>query len=328
MPTLPDSLPDSLPDYDDVAAAAQRIEGHAHRTPVLTSRMADDDVGAQLFFKCENLQRMGAFKFRGAYNALARFTEPQRRAGVVAFSSGNHAQAIALSARLLGIPATIVMPEDAPAAKVAATRGYGGKVVLYNRYTEDREAIGRGLAEQQGMTLIPPYDHPDVIAGQGTAVKELIDEAGALDYLFVPLGGGGLLSGSALAARKLSPGCRIIGVEPEAGNDGQRSFRSGSIVHIDTPGTIADGAQTQHLGNITFDIIRRDVDDIVTASDAELVDAMRFFAARMKIVAEPTGCLAFAAARARRDELRGKKVGIVISGGNVDMERFCALLSA
>lgn len=321
------TLPDSLPVYDDVAAAAQRIEGHAHRTPVLTSRTADDDVGAQLFFKCENLQRMGAFKFRGAYNALARFTEPQRQAGVVAFSSGNHAQAIALSARLLGIPATIVMPEDAPAAKVAATRGYGGKVVLYNRYTEDREAIGHKLAQEHGMTLIPPYDHPDVIAGQGTAVKELIDEAGALDYLFVPLGGGGLLSGSALAARKLSPGCRIIGVEPEAGNDGQRSFRSGSIVHIDTPGTIADGAQTQHLGNYTFEIIKRDVDDIVTASDAELVDAMRFFAARMKIVAEPTGCLAFAAARARRDELRGKKVGIVISGGNVDMERFCALLS-
>ncbi|GAB2865014.1 threo-3-hydroxy-L-aspartate ammonia-lyase [Pseudoduganella ginsengisoli] len=318
----------TLPTYDDVAAAAQRIAGHAHRTPVLTSRTADDDVGAQLYFKCENLQRMGAFKFRGAYNALSRFTEQQRKAGVVAFSSGNHAQAIALSARLLDIPATIVMPEDAPAAKVAATRGYGGKVVLYNRYTEDREAIGRQLAEQHGMTLIPPYDHPDVIAGQGTAVKELIDEAGALDVLFVPLGGGGLLSGSALAARELAPGCRIIGVEPEAGNDGQRSFESGSIVHIDTPNTIADGAQTQHLGNITFGIIQRDVDDIVTATDAELVDAMRFFASRMKIIAEPTGCLGLAAARARRDELRGKKVGIVISGGNVDMERFCALLSS
>jgi threo-3-hydroxy-L-aspartate ammonia-lyase len=318
----------TLPTYDDVAAAAQRIEGHAHRTPVQTSRTADDETGAHLFFKCENLQRMGAFKFRGAYNALARFSPAQRQAGVVAFSSGNHAQAIALSARLLGIPATIVMPEDAPAAKVAATKGYGGKVVLYNRYTEDREAIGRKLADDHGMTLIPPYDHPDVIAGQGTAVKELIEETGPLDYLFVPLGGGGLLSGSALAARQLSPGCRIIGVEPEAGNDGQRSFRSGAIVHIDTPNTIADGAQTQHLGNYTFGIIRREVDDIVTVSDAELVDAMRFLASRMKIVAEPTGCLGFAAVRASREALAGKKVGIVISGGNVDMERFCALLSA
>ncbi len=317
-----------LPTYDDVAAAATRIDGHAHRTPVMTSRTADDDTGAHLFFKCENLQRMGAFKFRGAYNALSRFTDPQRQAGVVAFSSGNHAQAIALSARLLGIPATIVMPEDAPAAKVAATRGYGGNVVLYDRYTQDREAIGRQLAQEHGMTLIPPYDHPDVIAGQGTAVKELIEETGPLDVLFVPLGGGGLLAGSALAARRLSPGCRIIGVEPEAGNDGQRSFQSGSIVHIDTPKTIADGAQTQHLGQYTFEIIRRDVDDIVTATDAELVDAMRFLAARMKIVAEPTGCLGFAAARARRDALRGKRVGVVISGGNVDMERFCALLGA
>lgn len=317
-----------LPTFDDVAAAAGRIAGHAHRTPVMTSHTADTEVGAQLFFKCENLQRMGAFKFRGAYNALSRFDARQRKAGVVAFSSGNHAQAIALSARLLDIPATIVMPEDAPAAKVAATKGYGGKVVLYNRYTEDREAIGRKLAEEHGMTLIPPYDHPDVIAGQGTAAMELLEETGPLDVLLAPLGGGGLLSGSALAARQLSPGCRIIGVEPEAGNDGQQSFRSGSIVHIETPATIADGAQTQHLGNYTFDIIRRDVNDVVTVSDAQLVEAMRFMAARMKIVAEPTGCLAFAAARVLREQLQGKKVGMIVSGGNVDMERFCALLSA
>lgn len=316
-----------LPTYDDVAAAAQRIEGHAHRTPVLRSRTADEELGAQVFFKAENLQRMGAFKFRGAFNALARFDATQRAAGVVAFSSGNHAQAIALSARLLGIPATIVMPQDAPAAKVAATKGYGGKVVLYDRYTEDREAIGRKLAEEGGLTLIPPYDHPDVIAGQGTAAKELFEETGPLDALFVCLGGGGLLSGSALAARALSPGCKIYGVEPEAGNDGQQSFRSGAIVHIDTPKTIADGAQTQHLGHYTFDIIRRDVDDVLTVSDAQLVDEMRFFASRMKIVVEPTGCLGFAAARAMRGRLQGKRIGVIISGGNVDMARFCSLLA-
>ncbi|WP_241303366.1 threo-3-hydroxy-L-aspartate ammonia-lyase [Burkholderia stabilis] len=318
----------TLPTYDDVAAAAARLDGHAHRTPVMTSRTIDEALGAQVFFKCENLQRMGAFKFRGAFNALSRFNAEQRRNGVVAFSSGNHAQAIALSARILGIPATIVMPQDAPAAKMEATRGYGGKVVTYDRYTEDREQIGRDLAAQHGLTLIPPYDHADVIAGQGTAAKELFDEVGPLDAVFTPLGGGGLLSGTALATRALSPNAKLYGVEPEAGNDGQQSFRSGAIVHIDTPRTIADGAQTQHLGNLTFPIIRRDVDDILTATDAELVDCMRFFATRMKIVVEPTGCLSFAAVRRMKDELQGKRVGIVISGGNVDLENFCALVSA
>ncbi|WP_321809544.1 MULTISPECIES: threo-3-hydroxy-L-aspartate ammonia-lyase [unclassified Burkholderia] len=318
----------TLPTYDDVAAAAARLDGHAHRTPVMTSRTIDEALGAQVFFKCENLQRMGAFKFRGAFNALSRFDATQRRHGGVAFSSGNHAQAIALSARILGIPATIVMPQDAPAAKMAATRGYGGNVVTYDRYTEDREQIGRELAEKHGLTLVPPYDHADVIAGQGTAAKELFDEVGPLDAVFTPLGGGGLLSGTALATRALSPHAKLYGVEPEAGNDGQQSFRSGSIVHIDTPRTIADGAQTQHLGNLTFPILRRDVDDILTATDAELVDCMRFFATRMKIVVEPTGCLSFAAARRMKDELQGKRVGIVISGGNVDLENFCALVSA
>ncbi|VWB06458.1 serine/threonine dehydratase [Burkholderia territorii] len=318
----------TLPTYDDVAAAAARLDGHAHRTPVMTSRTIDEALGAQVFFKCENLQRMGAFKFRGAFNALSRFDATQRRHGVVAFSSGNHAQAIALSARILGIPATIVMPQDAPAAKMAATRGYGGNVVTYDRYTEDREQIGRALAEKHGLTLVPPYDHADVIAGQGTAAKELFDEVGPLDAVFTPLGGGGLLSGTALATRALSPHAKLYGVEPEAGNDGQQSFRSGSIVHIDTPRTIADGAQTQHLGNLTFPILRRDVDDILTATDAELVDCMRFFATRMKIVVEPTGCLSLAAARRMKDELKGKRVGIVISGGNVDLENFCALIAA
>src|SRR6201996_1378999 len=236
MPTL------SAPTYADVADAAQRIAGAAHRTPVLTSRTANERTGAPIFFKCENFQRMGAFKFRGAYNAISHFDAEQRAAGVLTYSSGNHAQAIALSARLAGIHATIVMPHDAPAAKVAATKGYGGEVITYDRYKENREEIGRRLAEERGMTLIPPYDHPHVIAGQGTAVKELIDETGPLDTLVVCLGGGGLLSGSALSAAALSPACTVIGIEPEAGNDGQQSLARGEIVDIDAPRTIADGA--------------------------------------------------------------------------------------
>lgn len=316
-----------LPTFEDVVAASARIAGVAHRTPVLSSTTANAELGAEVFFKCENFQRMGAFKFRGGYNSLAKFTPEQRKAGVVAFSSGNHAQAVALSARLLGIPATIVMPHDAPAAKVAATRGYGAQVVIYDRYKEDREQIGRDLAARHGLTLIPPYDHADVIAGQGTAAKELFEEVGRLDYVFAPLGGGGLLSGTALATRALSPSAKLFGVEPEAGNDGQQSFRSGSIVHIDTPKTIADGAQTQHLGNLTFPIIQRDVDDILTASDEELRAAMRFFAERMKMVVEPTGCLGFAAARAMKEQLQGKRVGIIISGGNIDIARYAELLA-
>ena len=319
------SLP--LPAFDDVMAAAGRLKGHAHRTPVMTSRTIDEEFGAQVFFKCENLQRIGAFKFRGAFNALSKFDERQRRSGAVTFSSGNHAQAIALSARLLGMPATIIMPNDAPAAKIAATRGYGGKVVLYDRYVDDREQIGRDLAQEHGMTLIPPYDHADVIAGQGTAAMELFEEVGPLDALFVCLGGGGLLAGSALSTRALSPDCKLYGVEPEAGNDGQQSFRSGAIVHIDVPRTIADGAQTQHLGQLTFPIIRRDVDDVLTVTDAQLVDGMRFFASRMKMVVEPTGCLGFAAARALKAQLKGQRVGVLISGGNVDVARFCELLA-
>ncbi|UTD54453.1 threo-3-hydroxy-L-aspartate ammonia-lyase [Halomonas sp. MS1] len=318
----------NLPTFDDVSEASERIKGQAHKTPVMTSRTVDEALGAQVFFKCENLQRMGAFKFRGAFNALSKFSSVQRKAGVVAFSSGNHAQAIALSAKILGIPATIVMPHDAPVAKVAATQGYGGNVVFYDRYTEDREQIGRDLAEKHGQTLIPSYDHPDVLCGQGTAAKELFEEVGPLDAFFVPLGGGGLLSGCALATRELSPNCMLYGIEPEAGNDGQRSFREGSIVHIDTPKTIADGAQTQHLGHVTFPIIQRDVDDILTVSDAELIDCMAFMATRMKLVVEPTGCLGFAAARQMKAELQGKRIGVLVSGGNVDMARFNSLLSS
>jgi len=321
----------TLPTYADVEQAARRLQGQAHRTPVLRSATADALPGAQLFFKCENLQRMGAFKFRGAYNALAQFSPEQKRAGVVTFSSGNHAQAIALSARLLGIPAAILMPLDAPQAKVDATRGYlgeRGEVVLYDRYTQDREAMTAQLAAGRGMTPIPPYDHPHVMAGQGTAAKELFEETGPLDVLLVCLGGGGLLSGCALAARALAPKCKVYGVEPEAGNDGQQSLRSGAIVHIETPRTIADGAQTQHLGQYTFEVIRRDVDDIVTVTDAQLVDAMRFYAQRMKLVVEPTGCLSLAAAFHAGLDLHGQRVGVIVSGGNVDLARYAQLLTA
>ena len=317
-----------LPTYPDVVAAADRLLRHAHRTPVLSSSTLNAELGAEVFFKCENLQRTGAFKFRGAFNALSRLDAAQRRAGVVAYSSGNHAQAIALSSRLLGIPATLVMPADAPRAKIDATRGYGATVVPYDRYTEDREQIGGALAAERGLTLIPPFDHPDVVAGQGTVAKELFEEVGALDALFVPLGGGGLLSGSALSTRALSPPCKLFGVEPEAGNDGQRSLRSGRIVRIDTPATIADGAQIQQLGQLPFRIIRRDVDDIVTVADDELVACMRFMASRMKLYVEPTGCLALAAARRHRAELGGKRVGVIVSGGNVDLATFARLVGA
>jgi threonine dehydratase len=314
------------PTFDDVESAAARIAPYASRTPVMRSRVINEQLGAEVVFKCENFQRTGAFKFRGAVNALSQFSAEQRRAGLVAYSSGNHAQAVALAASIFDIPATIVMPHDAPAAKVAATKGYGGEVVSYDRYTEDREEIGRTLAAERGLTLVPPYDHPHVIAGQGTAARELLEEVGDLDALFVPLGGGGLLSGTILSTRALSPNCELYGVEPEAGNDGQRSLRGGSIVHIDTPITIADGAQTQHLGTYTFDIIRRGITDILTASDGELVEAMRIFASVMKVVVEPTGCLGFAAARNHPNRVRGKRVGVIISGGNIDVERLASLL--
>ena len=316
----------ALPTFADVVAAAERLKGHAHLTPVLRSSTLDTRLGAQVFFKCENFQRMGAFKFRGAFNALSRFDAAQRKAGAIAFSSGNHAQAMALSARLLGIPAGILMPLDAPQAKIDATRGYGGEVILFDRFKQDREVLTREIAAQRGMTLIPPFDHADVLTGQGTAAKELFDEVGELDYLFVCMGGGGLLSGSALSARALSPACQVIGVEPEAGNDGQQSFRSGAIVRIPTPKTIADGAQTQAVGEITFAIIQRDVDDILTATDAQLVEAMRFYAERMKMIVEPTGCLSLAAVCNAGIALQGKRVGVIVSGGNVDLQRFGQLV--
>jgi threo-3-hydroxy-L-aspartate ammonia-lyase len=325
-------------DFDDICAAAQRLHGVAHRTPVLNSRQLDAQCGAQLYFKCENLQRMGAFKFRGAYNALAQFTPEQREAGVVAFSSGNHAQAVALAARILKMPSAIVMPSDAPAAKVAATRAYQtgpagealGEVLLYDRYTQDREAIGRRLAQERGMTLVPPYDHPHVMAGQGTAALELLQEVPELDALLVCVGGGGLISGCALAAKAMAPHIEVWGVEPEAGNDTQQSLAKGEIVRIEVPKTIADGAQTQASGQLTFPVIQQLVSGIVTASDAQLVQTMRLLGERMKLIVEPTGCLAAAAVLhqvAGLPSLRGHRVGVVISGGNVDMARYAQLIA-
>jgi threonine dehydratase len=321
--------------FDDIAAAAARLHGVAQHTPVLRSRTADERCGAQVFFKCENFQRMGAFKFRGAYNALAQFTPEQRRAGVIAFSSGNHAQAIALAARLLAMPSIIVMPQDSPAPKLAATREYqrgqpGSEVVLYDRYREDREAIGRRIAAERGMTLIPPYDHPHVMAGQGTAAAELIAQTadgGPLNVLLVCVGGGGLVSGCAVAAMHLNPGIEVIGVEPEAGNDVQQSLARGERVQIDTPKTIADGAQTQSPGLLTFPVIQQLVSRVVTVSDAQLGSTMRFFAERMKMVVEPTGCLGAAALLHGVVAAPGKRVGVIVSGGNVDLARYAALLA-
>lgn len=319
--------------YADVAGAAERIAGVAHRTPVLTSRTADTLTGGELLFKCENFQRTGAFKIRGAYNAIARFTPVQRAVGVVAYSSGNHAQAIALAASMLRVKATIVMPMDAPAAKLAATRGYGADVVLYDRYAEPPDAAVARVLEERGGTYVPPFDHPHVMAGQGTVAKELIEEVLAgggapLDLLVVPTSGGGLLAGCAVAAKTLNPGCRVIGIEPEAGNDAQQSLRSGGIVRIEPPKTIADGAQSRAVGQLTFPVMQRLVDDIDTVTDDQLVDAMRFFASRMKMLVEPTGCLAAAAVLSGKLDVRGKRVGIVVTGGNVDLARFASLVQA
>ncbi len=313
--------------YADVAAAATRIAGVAHRTPVLTSTTANAMTGAQLFYKAENLQRMGAFKVRGAYNAIAKLEGDARKRGVLAFSSGNHAQAIALAGRLQGVSATIVMPTDAPAIKLAATRGYGAEVVTYDRMTEDREALAKKIAAKRGLALIPPYDHVDVIAGQGTAAKELIEDAGPLDYLFVCVGGGGLISGCALAAHELSPECKVIGVEPETGNDVQQSLAKGEIVSIPVPKTIADGAQTTFPGKLTFPIMQALVSQVLIVTDAELIEAMKFFVSRMKIVVEPTGCLAAAAVFGKQIDLTGKRVGVILSGGNVDPQALAKFLA-
>jgi threo-3-hydroxy-L-aspartate ammonia-lyase len=313
--------------YEDVEAAARRIEGVAHRTPVLTSRQLDEATGARVFLKAENLQRIGAFKFRGAYNAVASLSEGERAAGVATASSGNHAQALALAAALHGARATILMPEDAPANKLAATRGYGAEVIPFDRYTSDREELLAALVEERGAIPVHPYDDERVMAGQGTVAKELIEQAGPLDLLLVCVGGGGLLSGCATAAAALSPDTRVIGVEPEAGDDTRQSLAKGERVRIPVPRTIADGQQLPIPGELTFPVVQRLVSEIAVASDPEIVEAMRFLFERMKTVAEPSGACALAALLAGRVEAKGLRVGVTISGGNVDTARFSALLA-
>lgn len=312
--------------YDDIVAASHTLAGKAHRTPVLTSRAVNERSGATVFFKGENLQRGGAFKFRGAYNALANLSPQQRQRGVTAYSSGNHAQAVALAGRLYGVKAVIVMPEDAPAVKVEATRGYGAEVVFYNRERDSREAITTELADRRGLTPIPPFDHPRIIAGQGTAAKELLEDTGALDYLLVPCGGGGLLSGCAIAANHLSPGTEVIGVEPAAGDDVTRSFRSGIIQRVHNPDTIADGARTSAPGEVTFPLIMHHVHDMLTVTDEELLRAILYLWERMKTVVEPTGALGAAALFEGKIDVRGKRVGIILSGGNADFRNLSRML--
>lgn len=313
--------------FDDVVAAAERLRGVAHRTPAITSATLDERLGARTYLKAENLQRMGAFKFRGAYNRLAQLDAAARERGVVAFSSGNHAQGVALAAKLLGVPATIVMPTDAPASKLAATRGYGAEVVLYDRFTMNRAEIARELATQRGAVLVPPYDDPAIIAGQGTSALELIEDAGPLDVLLVPTGGGGLLSGSALAATALAPGIAVYGVETVAGDDWVQSLARNERVTIPVPDTIADGMQTQSPGELTFPIVQALCAGVVTVTDDELRDAMRFAFERLKLVIEPSGAAGLAAALSGRVELRGKRAGITISGGNVDAATFARLIA-
>ena len=316
--------------HADIAAAAARLEGHARRTPVMTSHMVNARTGAQVFFKCENFQRMGAFKFRGAYNALAQLTPGQKRSGVLTYSSGNHAQAVALAGTLLDVKTAIVMPLDAPQVKLEATRGYGAEVITYDPKTSRREDLAAGIAKERGMTVIPPYNHAQVVAGQGTAAKELIEETGPLDFLLVPCGGGGLLSGCAIAASHWSPGCKVIGVEPEAGDDATRSFHSKSLQTCHNPDTIADGARTPSLGTVTFPLVLQYVHDMITVGDAELLRSMFWIWERMKIVIEPTGALAAAALLEGkldgRHDYKGKRVGIVISGGNADIKALCRLI--
>jgi threonine dehydratase len=321
----PEARPALAVRYDDVASAAQLLAGHCHRTPVVRSNTVDERVGARVFFKCENLQRAGAFKFRGAYNALARLTPEQKRSGVVAYSSGNHAQAVALAGQLLHVPALIVMPRNAPQVKADATRGYGAEIVFYDR-GESREVIAGRLATERGLTVVPSFDHPHIVAGQGTAAKELLEEVGPLDFLFVPCGGGGLLSGSAIAARQLAAGARVIGVEPAAGDDATRSFRTRALQTVYEPDTIADGARTPSLGAITFPLVLEYVSDMVTVTDAELLRAMFFLWERLKLVVEPTGALGAAAMFEHKADVRGARVGVILSGGNADIRELARLL--
>ncbi len=320
-------VPQPLPvTYDDVAAAARTLTDRCHRTPVVTSRLVDERCGARVFFKCENLQRCGAFKFRGAYNALTRLPAGQKQRGVVAYSSGNHAQAVAHAGQLLRIPVLIVIPRDAPPVKVEAARGYGAEIVFYERGGESREAIAERLAHERGLAVISSYDHPHIVAGQGTAAKELIEDAGPLDFLFVPCGGGGLLSGSAIAARALAPSSRVVGVEPAAGDDAARSFRSRTLHTVVNPDTIADGARTSSLGKITFPLVLELVSDMVTVTDRELLSAMFYLWERLKLVVEPTGALGAAGLFEGKAAVRGARIGVILSGGNADFRQLARFL--
>lgn len=312
--------------WNDILAARQRLQGVAHRTPVLVSRTLDADTGSRVFLKAENFQRAGAFKFRGAYNALAGLDRAAIQKGVITYSSGNHAQALALAGRLLGVKVTVVMPADAPQAKRDATTGYGADVVRYEPLREERERVAAGLAAEHSLTLIPPFDHPLVIAGQGTGAAELVEQAGPLDYLLVPCGGGGLLSGSAVAARHLCPPCRVIGVEPELADDAVRSFRSGHRQTVAHPATIADGLRTRSLGEMTFPLIRQYVDDMLTVSEDDIRNTMLFLWTRLKVVVEPSGAVGLAALRAGKLVVPGARVGVILSGGNVGPQDFCEIL--
>jgi threonine dehydratase len=316
-----------MPTIDDIFAARERLSGVAHRTPVITSTLFNEAAGCEVFFKCENLQRAGAFKFRGAYNKIASLDEKVRSYGVLAYSSGNHAQAVALAARLFGIPATIVMPEDAPRAKVAGTRGYGAEIIFYDRYRENREETGERICRERGMTLVPPFDDEMVIAGQGTAALELLEEAEGLDFLLTPCSGNGLLAGCAIAAKHVRPSIRIFGVEPEAGNDTWLSLRKGERVEIPVPRTIADGLQTTAPGKLTFPITRQLVEDILLVSDDELIETLTFVLGRMKVVVEPSGAAAAAAVRHRKFDFHNARVGVVLSGGNVDPDKLASYLT-
>ena len=305
--------------FDDIQEAAGRLAGVAHRTPVVTSRLLDESCDNRVFLKCENLQRAGAFKFRGAYNAISRLSDAGRSRGVITYSSGNHAQAVALVCRLLGVSATVVMPSDAPSMKIEATRAYGAKVRLYDPLRRSREEMVREMAAAEGLVIVPPFDDPAIIAGQGTAALELFQDSGAFDYLLVPCGGGGLLSGSAIAADQAAPDCKVIGVEPEAGDDATRSFRTGTLQTVRNPETIADGARTSSLGQYTFPLIRRYVDEMLTVSDADLVRTMQFVWSRLKLIVEPTGVLGLAALFNGRAACRKSRIGVILSGGNVDL---------
>ena len=312
--------------YADVEAAARRLTGIAHRTPVLTSRTVNQRTNAQVFLKCENFQRTGSFKFRGAYNALAQLSEEQKQRGVLTFSSGNHGQAIALSGQLLGIPTTVVMPKDAPEVKQAATRGYGAEVMLYDRAEMKREELAKNLASDRGVTIIPPYDHQHIVAGQGTTAKELIEEVGQLDILLVCCGGGGLLSGCAIATKALSPNCSVIGVEPARADDATRSFHTKTLQTVDNPDTIADGARTPSLGKLTFPLVLHYVDDMVAVSEEAILRTMFFLWERLKIVVEPTGVLAATALLEGVVKMPNAQIGVIISGGNVDLKQVTQLI--